>query len=99
MSLAIARAWQTLARRYRCPTLHDSIVKGLLCRQYGTPVSSLGSRTLQKPPIYGQPLAETHAHLITPQELTPGIPKTEYEDRRTRLMESLPEGSLVVCIA
>ncbi|KIJ32357.1 hypothetical protein M422DRAFT_213900 [Sphaerobolus stellatus SS14] len=48
--------------------------------------------------MYGQPLAKTHSHLMAPHDLTPGIPRSEYEERREKLMESLPEGSLVVCL-
>ena len=98
MSLGIARAWQTATRRHSQPSLRVAIIKSLLCRQYATPASSAGTRNLIKPPIHGQPLAETHPHLIAPTELTPGIPKAEYEERRARLMDSLPKGSLVVCM-
>lgn len=96
MYLAGARGWHTLARRHsHYLPLHDAIGKGATCRRYAAP-ASFGTGTLIKPPIHGQPLAKTHPHLIAPHELTPGIPTTEYEDRRTRLMDSLPEGSLVV---
>lgn len=46
----------------------------------------------------GQPLAKTHAHLVREGELTPGVTPEEYEDRRRRLMESLPAGAVVVCM-
>ncbi|TBU27708.1 peptidase M24, structural domain-containing protein [Dichomitus squalens] len=52
-----------------------------------------------KPTIYGQPLAPSHAHLIRSEETTPGIPQKDYDIRRRKLMENLPEGSLVVCVA
>ena len=32
-------------------------------------------------------------------ELTPGIPASEYERRRKQLVDGLPDGSLVVCVA
>ncbi|EJT45680.1 X-Pro aminopeptidase [Trichosporon asahii var. asahii CBS 2479] len=51
-----------------------------------------------KPPVMGQPLAKTHAHLVREGELTPGVTPEEYEDRRRRLMESLPAGAVVVCM-
>ncbi|KAF8516631.1 peptidase M24 [Gautieria morchelliformis] len=98
MSLPIARGWQTLARRHSQLSFQDAVTGGILCRHYATPVLSSGTGRLRKPPIHGQPLAETHAHLIAPHDLTPGIPKAEYEERRTRLMENLPDGSLVVCL-
>ena len=36
---------------------------------------------------------------VKPGELTPGIPATEYERRRRQLVDGLPHGSLVVCVA
>lgn len=51
-----------------------------------------------KPPRSGQPLGTTHPHLVRSGDLTPGIPASEYEERRRRLMASLPEGAAVVCM-
>ncbi|KAF8508671.1 peptidase M24 [Hysterangium stoloniferum] len=86
---ALHTASRTLSRLL----LHSITNISLPCRQYAT-----DSRLLKKPPIYGQPLASTHAHLIAPNELTPGIPKSEYEHRRSQLMDNLPDDSLVVCL-
>ncbi|KAF8579034.1 peptidase M24 [Ramaria rubella] len=99
MSLAIARTGQQILKltpRSARSLLHSAFVNSAFRRCYATPVSSL--EALKKPPIHGQPLSKTHPHLIAPHELTPGIPKSEYEDRRTELMDSLPEGSLVVLL-
>ncbi|OCH84592.1 hypothetical protein OBBRIDRAFT_741300 [Obba rivulosa] len=52
-----------------------------------------------KPSPYGQPLFPSHSHLLTEEEATPGIPAEEYERRRRALMNSLPNNSLVLCIA
>ncbi|KAL1675499.1 peptidase M24, structural domain-containing protein [Schizophyllum commune] len=52
-----------------------------------------------KPTKYGQPLYQSHPHLVQPGELTPGIPQEEYERRRKALMDSLPDNSVVVCAA
>lgn len=52
-----------------------------------------------KPSHYGQPLFQSHPHLLRPNELTPGIPSEEYERRRKELMDSLPSNSVVVLIA
>lgn len=60
------------------------------CRQYSTHPS--------KPPKQGQPLHSSHPHLVNSKHLTPGIPASEYEDRRKRLMESLGEGAVVICM-
>lgn len=43
---------------------------------------------------------DSHGHSpIAQDELTPGIPSFEFEDRRKRLMDRLPEGSVVICLA
>ncbi|KAH8550463.1 peptidase M24 [Umbelopsis sp. PMI_123] len=47
---------------------------------------------------YGQPVFETHPYAIQKNELTPGISALEYEMRRTALMKSLEENSLVVSL-
>ncbi|KAJ3109311.1 hypothetical protein HDU97_007805 [Phlyctochytrium planicorne] len=44
----------------------------------------------------GQPTPYTHPHLLKPQELTPGIPASEYAIRRAALAQSIPEGSVVI---
>jgi hypothetical protein len=38
------------------------------------------------------------AHAVKQGEVTPGIPASEYERRRRQLVDSLPDGSLVVCM-
>lgn len=45
---------------------------------------------------FGQPLPSTHPHLLQHGELTEGIPAIEYAERRKRLMDSLPERSVVI---
>ncbi|KAI0301929.1 peptidase M24 [Multifurca ochricompacta] len=52
-----------------------------------------------KPSAFGQPTLHSHPHLIKPSEVTPGIPTSEYERRRKQLVDGLPDGSLVVCVA
>ena len=59
-------------------------------RQYSTHPS--------KPPKQGQPLHSSHPHLVGSKHLTPGIPTSEYEDRRKKLMESLGDGAVVICM-
>ncbi|KAI1435408.1 peptidase M24, structural domain-containing protein [Xylaria sp. CBS 124048] len=46
--------------------------------------------------LYGQPVHETHPHLLKPGELTPGITAQEYHDRRSALCASLPPNSAVI---
>ncbi|KAK8825892.1 hypothetical protein WA577_001061, partial [Blastocystis sp. JDR] len=47
----------------------------------------------------GQPIKSTHPHLLDGDELTPGIPQKEYEDRQLFLLSRLPVGSSVVISA
>jgi len=63
--------------------------------RYFTSSSKLAS---SKPANYGQPLSSSHPERIKPHELTRGIKPEEYESRRKKLMEGLPEGSVVVCM-
>lgn len=46
--------------------------------------------------LFGQPVHETHPHLLAPGELTPGITAQEYHERRTKLLASLPSNSAVL---
>ncbi|KAK1836667.1 putative peptidase [Podospora conica] len=45
---------------------------------------------------FGQPVYETHPHILKPGEITPGITAQEYHDRRARLAESLPPGAVAI---
>ncbi|XDG06138.1 hypothetical protein ABKA04_005753 [Annulohypoxylon sp. FPYF3050] len=46
--------------------------------------------------LFGQPVYETHPHLLKPGELTPGITAQEYHERRTNLINTLPPNSAVL---
>ncbi|KAI0601112.1 peptidase M24, structural domain-containing protein [Biscogniauxia sp. FL1348] len=46
--------------------------------------------------LFGQPVYETHPHLLAPGQLTPGITAQEYHERRAALCQSLPPHSAVV---
>lgn len=48
---------------------------------------------------FGQPLHESHPHLIKPGELTPGITALEYFERRMRLAKALPPDSVAILAA
>ena len=48
---------------------------------------------------FGQPVHETHPHILGPGELTPGISAQEYADRRTRLAVQLPEKAIAIVAA
>ncbi|KAL2135056.1 hypothetical protein VTI74DRAFT_9976 [Chaetomium olivicolor] len=45
---------------------------------------------------FGQPVYETHPHILKPGEVTPGITAQEYADRRAKLAFSLPENGVAV---
>ena len=59
-------------------------------------VSNLSHLLCQRPRHFAQPTPATHPHLMQPGEVTPGISSAEYVDRRQKLAESLPEGSLAL---
>ncbi|SMR53615.1 unnamed protein product [Zymoseptoria tritici ST99CH_3D1] len=48
---------------------------------------------------FGQPLHETHPHLIEAGDLTPGISALEYHHRRAALARKLPKNSVAVLAA
>ncbi|KAF2772439.1 xaa-pro dipeptidase app [Teratosphaeria nubilosa] len=48
---------------------------------------------------FGQPLPETHPHLLRLGDLTPGIPALEYHHRRAALARKLPRHSIAILAA
>ncbi|KAK4150325.1 peptidase M24, structural domain-containing protein [Chaetomidium leptoderma] len=48
---------------------------------------------------FGQPVHETHPHILKAGEITPGITAQEYADRRAKLAFSLPDGAVAVLAA
>ncbi|KAI9848002.1 MAG: hypothetical protein M1838_000674 [Thelocarpon superellum] len=48
---------------------------------------------------FGQPLHETHPHLLKAGEVTPGISAHEYAQRRAKLAAKLPDGAVAVLAA
>lgn len=48
---------------------------------------------------FGQPLHETHPHLLAAGELTPGITALEYHQRRAALARRLPKNSVAILAA
>ncbi|CAL5868529.1 uncharacterized protein PFLUO_LOCUS2755 [Penicillium psychrofluorescens] len=61
-------------------------------RSYATSVAAADLK-------FGQPLHETHPHILNPGELTPGITALEYAHRRSRLANKLPKGAVAVLAA
>lgn len=60
-------------------------------RQY----ASVSAAELQ----FGQPLHETHPHLLKAGELTPGIAALEYAQRRSKLAAKLPKDAIAIVAA
>ncbi|MCJ1282413.1 hypothetical protein MMC26_001736 [Xylographa opegraphella] len=54
--------------------------------------SSVAAAELQ----FGQPIHETHPHLLRAGELTPGISALEYAQRRSKLASKLPDNAIAV---
>lgn len=48
---------------------------------------------------FGQPVHETHPHILKAGEVTPGITAQEYADRRAKLAQSLPDNGVAVLAA
>ncbi|CAM1506450.1 Fc.00g060910.m01.CDS01 [Cosmosporella sp. VM-42] len=73
------------------PTLNSSHGRSsrLLARRCYATVSAAELR-------FGQPVFETHPHLLKAGEITPGITAQEYADRRAALADSMTEGSVAV---
>ncbi|KAK1728379.1 metallopeptidase family M24 [Colletotrichum acutatum] len=59
------------------------------------PYSDVSAADLQ----FGQPVHETHPHILKAGEITPGITAQEYHDRRARLAERLPDNAVAVLAA
>ncbi|KAI9818832.1 MAG: hypothetical protein M1827_007653 [Pycnora praestabilis] len=60
-------------------------------RSYG----SISATDLQ----FGQPVHETHPHLLKAGEITPGISAVEYAQRRSKLAAALPENGIAIIAA
>ncbi|CAD6503580.1 BgTH12-03240 [Blumeria graminis f. sp. triticale] len=50
----------------------------------------------QRGPQFGQPVYETHPHILNPGEITPGISALEYSTRRAKLAASLPKDGVAI---
>ncbi|KAI0888326.1 aminopeptidase-like protein [Annulohypoxylon maeteangense] len=73
----------------KCTNLECNSRSKTARRAYSTTISA-------KDILFGQPVYETHPHLLKSGELTPGITAQEYHERRVKLMNSLPPNSAVI---
>ncbi|KAF9876068.1 metallopeptidase family M24 [Colletotrichum karsti] len=87
------RAAHKLPRGSKPSLWRPASVPGRQIRRYTDAVVSAAD--LQ----FGQPVHETHPHILNAGEITPGITAQEYWDRRARLAEKLPEGGVAVLSA
>ncbi|KAF2001973.1 hypothetical protein P154DRAFT_553425 [Amniculicola lignicola CBS 123094] len=86
MAVRLMRPWQSALRgRWRSQV----VLRGH--RQ----LSSVSAAEL----TFGQPLHETHPHLLKAGEVTPGITAQEYYDRRAKLAKALPANSIAILAA
>lgn len=58
--------------------------------------NSLQTRNYASLPKCGQPLFETHPHLLKEGELTPGITAQEYYARRLKVLDDMAPGSMAI---
>ncbi|OIW24863.1 hypothetical protein CONLIGDRAFT_73086 [Coniochaeta ligniaria NRRL 30616] len=98
---ALRQIERRLAQSHIAPLLRPSSCLQSSCRQQTTPRSSpptsrsyttISASELQ----FGQPVHETHPHLLAPGELTPGITAQEYADRRSKLASLLAPDSVII---
>lgn len=92
----------TLNKCTRPPTFLPfavSITRRLLlqprCSTLLRPYASVSAVELR----FGQPLHETHPHLLKAGELTPGITALEYAQRRSKLAANLPKNAIAILAA
>ncbi|KAF2744605.1 metallopeptidase [Sporormia fimetaria CBS 119925] len=84
---ACTRLWRPLLRQ----RFHHNAVQSACAGRRGISVSAADLR-------FGQPVHETHPHLLKAGEITPGITAQEYYNRRVKLAEKLPAGSVAVIV-
>jgi intermediate cleaving peptidase 55 len=90
-------------------SLRSTICQSLRYARYVSRARPTFRRTLQHYQTYatvsaadlsfGQPLHETHPHILKSGELTPGITALEYAQRRTKLAAKLPANSIAIVAA
>ncbi|KAL2366612.1 hypothetical protein RJZ56_000445 [Blastomyces dermatitidis] len=96
-TLPSLRQWARYATNYpvscsgRGCLLRSSFNK-LAARRFYASVSAAELR-------FGQPLHETHPHILKAGELTPGITALEYAHRRSKLASKLPKNAIAVVAA
>jgi len=92
---------RSLLRPLQASTLHRPARPLAAFRNRATYLPSIRTRTLVSAAEcqFGQPLHETHPHLIAPGDLTPGISALEYHHRRAALASKLPKNGIAILAA
>ena len=91
-------SWQTI--NYAHNVLNSGSRAARLSRCTRSRLRSYNTLTVNAAELsFGQPVHETHPHLLQPGELTPGITAQEYADRRTKLAEKLPDKAIAIVAA
>ncbi|KAK2816015.1 hypothetical protein FQN49_008070 [Arthroderma sp. PD_2] len=85
-----ARLWKQWPRSI--PSLQRRAPRSSALKASLRKYSSVSAAELQ----FGQPLHETHPHLLKAGELTPGITALEYDHRRSKLASKLPKNAVAI---
>ncbi|KAI1087224.1 aminopeptidase-like protein [Rostrohypoxylon terebratum] len=89
--------FSNLLSNSRCINLQCNSRSSRARRVYSTTSPTIPSTTVSaKDILFGQPVYETHPHILQLGELTPGITAQEFHERRTRLINILPPNSAVL---
>ncbi|CAK7212019.1 aminopeptidase [Sporothrix bragantina] len=86
----LRRAARPLSTQMPCTRPRISILPRASCSQHGYATISAADM------LFGQPVHETHPHILEAGELTPGITAQEYYDRRCALAAALPADSAAI---
>ncbi|KAL6238806.1 hypothetical protein BDW75DRAFT_200332 [Aspergillus navahoensis] len=92
---SLVRQWPRCLRRPIAPGALSRLSQPRVQTQLRRGYASISAAELK----FGQPLHETHPHLLDPGELTPGITALEYAHRRSRLANKLPKHAVAVLAA
>ncbi|KZF21111.1 putative metallopeptidase family M24 [Xylona heveae TC161] len=96
------RSLRSASQLARCGTrpLHSS--SRPLCTSFGQHTAKVGISRRRYASVaaaelqFGQPLHETHPHILRAGEVTPGISALEYATRRARLAAKLPHNGIAI---
>ncbi|KAI1803317.1 Creatinase/aminopeptidase [Daldinia bambusicola] len=94
--LRYSRSISTIPRIPSPPRVSNTSLRCTALRCRPTSIRNYSTTVSASDLLFGQPVHETHPHILAPGELTPGITAQEYHDRRAALCHSLPPNSAVL---